>query len=908
MMAATTTHEAEFSEARAFPYQAFISYSHAADGHLAPALQRGLQSLAKPWYRRRALRIFRDKTSLSASPELWPAIERALSRAQHFVLLASPEAADSRWVEQEVRWWRAHRSHDTVLIALTEGNLRWAEGRCDFDPEAPIPPGLRGWFPSEPLWVDLRWARAERDVSMRNPRFRDAVGELAAPLHGLPKDELIGEDITQHRRTIRLARATAASLAALALLTAGAAVFAVIQRNQAREERDIAVSRQLASQAEKTLERNPTLSALLSLAAFQLADTVEARSSLLLQVNRRVGVKRILTGRLPLTPDRRASWSTNVAFGADGQTVVSGALHGHVLASGRSDGTVVLWDVAKRRRLGTLEGHNGEVRGVAFSADGHTLASAGADKRVVLWDVDRRERLGTLTGHTDGVETVAFSPDGHTLASGGTDRRVILWDVDRRRRLGTLIGPGGGPLSITAKGLDIADQRLYSWVESVAFSPDGRLLASGGPDRRVNLWDVARRRRLGTLTGHSGEVHGVAFSPDGRTLASGDTGGTVILWDVADRRRLATLTGHTDWVQAVAFSPDGRTLASRSADGSVFLWDPRGPPSLIGDSDDVQAVAFSPDGHTLASGARDRRIILWDVARRRRLGTLTSNTGLGGVPSLAFSPDGRTLASGGGDGTLIMWDVARRRKLATLTAHNGGGLRGVESVAFSPDGRTFASASQDGSVILWDADRRARVRILQGPNSQTNGVTSLAFSPDGRTLAAGDGDGAVILWDVESRRRLGSLSAHSRVGGVAFSPDGHTLASAGYKRVVLWDVDARRRLGTLTGHTDSVNAVAFSPDGRTLAAGDDDGAVILWDVASRRDLGALTGTAIAVKSLAFDPDGRVLAFGGWGLSVELRDVNVDSWRRYLCNLVDRDLTREEWKESVGKQEYRGTCG
>ena len=418
------------------------------------------------------------------------------------------------------------------------------------------------------------------------PRFRDALAELAAPLHGLPKDELIGEDIIQHRRTIRLARATAASLAALALLTAGAAVFAVIQRNQAREERDIAVSRQLASQAEKTLERNPTLSALLSLAAFQLADTVEARSSLLLQANRRVGVKRILTGRPPLTPDRRASWSTNVAFGPDGQTVVSGALHGHVLASGRTDGTVVLWDVAKRRRLGTLEGHNREVRGVAFSADGHTLASAGVDKRVVLWDVDRRERLATLIGHTDGVETVAFSPDGHTLASGGTDRRVILWDVDRRRRLGTLIGPGGGPLSIPAKDLDIADQRLYSWVESVAFSPDGRLLASGGPDRRVNLWDVARRRRLGTLTGHSGEVHGVAFSPDGRTFASASQDGSVILWDADRRARVRILQGptsHTNGVCSLAFSPDGRTLAAGDGDGAVILWDVasrRGPRGL----------------------------------------------------------------------------------------------------------------------------------------------------------------------------------------------------------------------------------------------------------------------------------------------------------------------------------------
>jgi WD40 repeat protein len=913
-VAATTSPKAKTSAALAGSpaYEAFISYSHAADGHLAPALQRGLQSLAKPWYRRRALRVFRDETSLSASPALWPSIEQALSDAQYFVLLASPEAADSRWVDQEVRWWRAHRSHDTVLIALTDGELRWAEGRSDFDSEASIPPGLRDWFPSEPLWVDLRWARAERDVSMRNPRFRDAVGELAAPLHGLPKDELIGEDISQHRRTVRLARAAVASLAVLALVAAAAAVFAAIQRNQAREERDIAVSRQLASQAEDTLERDPTLSALLSLAAFESADTVEARSSLLLEATRRLGVKRILTDSPPLTPKGSGDWSADVAFGPDGRTLVSGALHGSILASGSSDGSVVLWDLDRRRRVGILRGHADKVNSVAFSPDGQTLASGGADRRVILWDVRARRRLGTLAGHTDWVQTVAFSRDGRTLASGGTDRRVMLWDVATRRRLGTLTAPGGLAPSMNQEGLDIGDERLYSWVQKVAFSPDGRTLASAGPDRRVHLWDVDGRRHLASLTGHTEDVHSVTFSPDGRTLASGGVDQAVILWDVSDQRQVATLTGHTDWVRAVAFSPDGRTLASSSADGSVFLWDPRGPPSLTGHRDTVQTVAFSPDGRTIASGAHDRQIILWNAARQRRLATLTSDTGLGGVPSVAFSPDGRTMASGSGDGAVILWDLDRRRELARLTGHNGGVLRGVQSVAFSRDGRVLASASDDGTVIVWDAVQRRRLGTLKG---HTNGVNSVVFSPDGSALATAGDDNRVVLWDVARRQRLGTLTGHTGLGGVdsvAFSPDGRTLASAGSdERVVLWDVDRRRRVGVLSGHADWVHAVAFSPDGRTLASGSDDGSVILWDVDRRRELGSLTGRPISVNTLAFSPDGRVLAFGGLGASaggpVDLRDVDVDAWQRRLCGLIDRDLTVAEWKEFVGEQEYRGTC-
>jgi hypothetical protein len=248
-VAATTkppsTVEAPQAGARA--YDAFVSYSHAGDGHLAPALQSGLQSLAKPWYRRRALRVFRDQTSLSATPELWPAIEGALSQARFFVLLASPEAADSHWVEQEVRWWRVHRRHETVLIVLTDGQLDWDDERQDFSPGGPIPPGLRGWFPREPLWVDLRWARHAQDVSMRNPRFRDALGEIAAPLHGVPKDELIGEDISQHRRTLRLARGAVALLVLLLAIAVVGGIVALVQRDNARDQSELAVAGQVAA-------------------------------------------------------------------------------------------------------------------------------------------------------------------------------------------------------------------------------------------------------------------------------------------------------------------------------------------------------------------------------------------------------------------------------------------------------------------------------------------------------------------------------------------------------------------------------------------------------------------------------------------------------------------------------------
>src|SRR6476619_5569243 len=167
-------------------YDAFVSYSHAADDRLAPAIQAGLHRLAKPFYRRRALNVFRDKTGLAATPGLWPAIESALQRSRRFILLASPESARSEWVQKEVQWWLDNRSTDTLLIVLTGGELAWSDAQGDFDCQvtSAVPELLRGQLTDEPLYVDLRWAREAKELNLRNPRFLDAVLDLAAPLHG----------------------------------------------------------------------------------------------------------------------------------------------------------------------------------------------------------------------------------------------------------------------------------------------------------------------------------------------------------------------------------------------------------------------------------------------------------------------------------------------------------------------------------------------------------------------------------------------------------------------------------------------------------------------------------------------------------------------------------------------------
>ncbi|MGW2329870.1 nSTAND1 domain-containing NTPase [Streptomyces sp. NPDC001700] len=457
----------------------------------------------------------------------------------------------------------------------------------------------------------------------------------------------------------------------------------------------------------------------------------------------------------PLSEHTSSVWT--VAFSPDGRT----------LATGGFDETVRLWDASEPGRVEPLgeplTAHTAPVMSVAFSSDGESLATAGEDDAPLLWNVANPgwpEQLGEpLTGHTEAVWEVAFSRDGRTLASTGADGSVRLW-----HRPPTVLTDFTNPLT------------------AAAYSPDGRLLAvASTDDGLIRLWDVRRPdrpRRIARTLGHEDAVAAVAFSPNGRTVASGSKDGTVRLWDVSAPERPVPLgeplDAHDGGVPAVAFAPDGRRLATGGDDGRVRLWDVRRPGRVRplgapprGHADAVTSVAFARGGRTLATGSEDGTARLWHVGAGKR--PRPAGAALTGhdqqVNAVAFAPDGKTLATGGDDRTVRLWDVARPDHARQLGEELAGHRGPVRSVAFAPDGKTLATGGGDHMVRLWNVADPAHAEMAgQELTGHLDTVTSVAFSPKGDALTSVGYDLTARVWTLDADRAADSVC--DRTGGV----------------------------------------------------------------------------------------------------------------------------------------------
>jgi WD40 repeat protein len=655
-------------------YNAFISYSHAADGTLAPALQSALHRFAKPWYKLRALHIFRDQTNLAVNPALWSSIRDALDQSQFFILLASPEAAASPWVGKEAEYWIANNGLSHFLIVLTGGDLQWDRATNSFAPDHTnaLPPNLLHSFPEEPLYLDLRWARGATRLRLREPRFHEAILQLASTLRHRSKDELDSADIRFQRHTRWLAAG-----AALAILLA--VLTALHQTGVGKQARQKNLADALAAKSAKVLADSPDKAreaALLAIESDRLNPSFEANQALRTAVALLPAGAQFYPPEDP-SPEERVR---DLAFSPDGAK----------LAVVRDNGSTQLIDVASHKALGYFVPDDQPAAKIEIPVDS---PSASPDN--------------------DNAVSVAFNSTGSLLASGSRDGLVHIYNSTGERELLRIVH--GAPIS------------------QIGFRPKLDQLVTATEDGHVRIFDVGGAKLLADFQ-CPGKVGAVSYSPDGSVVAALSEG-TVSLFDPEHRKLLRTMpAGEAPFT--LAFSKDGKRLAAATGD-FAYVWDVAGGQQLLKATHAASSetliparwivdAAISPDGKFLAYAAKgDKLARVWNVETGRPILELKHDSS---VAAVAFNADGTRLGTGSYDGTARVWELPSGREIDRIS-HGGGS----EVIVFSPDGDRFAASGMDGSVSVSEPRRADRPASFDLPDESR----SVAFSPDGRRFAIG---------------------------------------------------------------------------------------------------------------------------------------------------------------------------
>lgn len=846
-------------------YDAFISYSHAVDGQLAPALQVGLQHLARRWHQRWALRVFRDETGLAVNPHLWASIAAALDDSSYFVLLASPEAAASPWVNKELEYFCGIHPPQAILIVLTDGTLSWDAAGSSYHPQlsSALPPALAGRFTEEPRHLDLRWAREETELDLRHSSFRSAVADLAAPMHHLAKDELEGEDVRRHRHTVRLARGVASVLVVLLALSLALGAVAEGQRavahhqaGLARRQADIArhqtdVARQqtgvarraattaaaqkLAAQASNLAHAGRTdLGLLLAVEANRLDPGRETRASLLSTLVDQPALQRELHGLTGAT--------TTPMFSPDGRTV----------AASSDTGETMVWDVQTGRPLPHQPKKTTNATGVAVAG----FADSG---RVVIvrsftpqnmgqvdgWDVASGQHLTVPNGFAAAARN---APDILVESGTGDDTLVRVARVVNVRT-GKELGHVSTSIANRLDSIYWAINDDGSRVSATSLSFD---VATSSTSIATHTWKVATGEAVGpgcsaASAGANYSADGSSFSSDGATVQTVQlfTSGKVIRCDIASGRLSTNAVSSKEISGTFAgASADARIIATRDDDGTVRLFD-AARATAVGDSLRAPFVFY---------------------------GMLQADN------TVAFSPDGRLVTATEGDGEVRIWSTQTIPSPLAQPAAQLSALKAHDRIRQDRGGHVAIGYRVVDPTVLYatlDVVDMADGRLLGSiPDARVS-----AISDDGTLIAAATTRRQLIVFDVHHRSTqslsIATLACNGRSGGTAREVSGIAIlsnpptvavscpggasradASPGFVQVIHalspeWRVDP-------PASTDAPDSVTFSPNGRVLvthASGSVGGRAQSFEVGSD---GLRAGRVVDAFNVGFASDNKLL--------------------------------------------------
>ncbi|KAG8819412.1 hypothetical protein FRC19_009795 [Serendipita sp. 401] len=465
-----------------------------------------------------------------------------------------------------------------------------------------------------------------------------------------------------------------------------------------------------------------------------------------------------------------------------------------------------------------------------------------------------------LRGHTAHITSVAYSPDGRHIASGSYDKTIRLWDAVTGDAVGE---PLGGHLKS---------------ILSIAYSKDGRHIVSGSYDKTLRIWDAETGEAVGEpLRGHTASVLSVAYSPDGCYIVSGSYDDMVWVWNADTRFGVGLSKRHANSVTSVTYSPDGRRIASGSADTTICIWNAETGDAigrrLRGHTGFIVGIAYSPDGRRIVSGSYDNTVRIWNVETGDAISeSLRGHTAF--VLSIAYSPDGRHIVSGSADKTIRTWDAETGEAIGEpLRGHAGS----VLSVRYSPDGRHIVSGSYDRTVRIWNAETRDGVG--EPFRKHIDSILCVAYSPDGRRIVTGSADRTIRIWDTETGEAVGEPlnGVRGSILSIAYSPDGrHIVSGSADNTIQMWDAVTGDAVGErLSRHTDSILCIAYSPDGRHFVSGSADRMIRIWNVDVGDAFGEpLRGHEDSVTSVAYSSDGRHIVSGSIDQTIRIWDIET----------------------------------
>ena len=863
-------------------FKAFISYSHRDGVQVARALQGCLQKFAKPWYRLRAFRIFRDKSVLAAAPALSVALQNALNSSEYLILLASLEAARSDWVRKEVKYWLDARGPESILIVLLDGKLTWdnTSGDFEWDENTPLPPCLKGRF-SEPLYVDMSNLVSAGTLSLSNSQFRDAIATLAASLHGCDKDEIDGEDLHQHRRTLRIAWSAVFTLFLLFSVAVLVAIYAHFQKREAQ----VRLAQSTFSQSKassRNFEMREAKRLLLESESMYRELGVENPETVLFRWQNH------LQSPPPLNSFRVSDWVSGVALRKDGFTLMTADTLGRVR----------FWDIRTGAMVGEYTAHDCSITMMALSPDEVNLLTGDEEGVLKLWSIEPWEMKASWKGHENPVRGLAFTPNGRGLISGSStfpsspisasEGSLKLWDLSDGRLVHSFEG-------------------FHEGVSRLAMFPDGRLVAVAGYWGFLYVMEVKSGRTVRVLDrGPDPELLETSFlekgvmslgvSPQGDHIYSGHMNGEVIFWEADGGGRQTSLRKHEGTVLSIAVSAEGR-ICSGGRDGMIICWSPDTGKhfcEFTDHKDGVTQLTASPGGDVWISIDRSGVAKTWpdfltQEVMREFKAFLTP------VSATALSPGGRLALIGCDTGEVMLWEVATEQLLAMLEPRSEWLLCPVSSVFFTPDGRHAVARALEidpsvykegrlpeglnlhklikaSKVCVWDLGSGEIVREISGKPPGLLNAGCSCLSPDGRYAALRADDGVIQIWDVisgEVHRRIPASVSMAKIIFEALAPGGDLFLWVDPKsQAHLWDLAEDREVESFYG----ISGASFSPDGRYLWLDTEGHGSFLHDLTGKAKPISVTIPGSKFTSVAFEPDGRFLIVGSMDNKIAVWDL------------------------------------